>query len=135
MNCSTHTVSATLRATMTTPTGVLVQVGTGRPLPFEYAPLENLNVLTLLKELKRDAFEVELRDVPFSKCTVKLFASAKEDATATEAEDDEELKGTKTLGALANDMTRATTRRRRGSGSERRRRVVALVDLDASPER
>ena len=94
----------------TKPQAVLIQVGDGRPLPFEHTSLMKLNVGTLLEALAASrGFAVELRNVPLSKCVLTVCATASEDEpTAAEAAAACELKGTRTLGALAAGMVAAT---------------------------
>ena len=62
--------------------------------------------MSLLKALKHDeAFEVELRDVPLSMCTVRVCASASdEEPSEAEVRGANELKGAKKLGDLAAGM-------------------------------
>lgn len=85
---------------------VLAKLGDGqwRTIDFDVTPL---NAGTLLKALKHDeAFEVELRDVPLSRCAVSMLASASDEGpTAVEEESGAtELKGARTLGVLAGGM-------------------------------
>jgi hypothetical protein len=84
---------------------VLVKVGDGL-WSLVKADLSQEDRVSLLVALKRDeAFEVELRDVALSKCTVRVCASASdEEPSAAEAGSALELKGAKTLGALTTGM-------------------------------
>ena len=81
----------------------LVKVGDGKYLTFDGAGvLMSMSSGTLLNALKHDeAFEVELRDVPLSMCTVRVCASASdEEPSEAEVRGAHELKGAKKLGDL-----------------------------------
>ena len=80
----------------------LVKVGAGRYLTVDGVSLSATSG-SLLRALKRDeAFEVELRDVPLSNCTVRVCASASSKApSADEAAAARALEGAETLGDVA----------------------------------
>ena len=82
---------------------VLVKVGDGKHLSFDDASVMGMTSGALLKALKRDeAFEVELRDVALSKCTVRVCASVTKTAPSDlEAAAARGLEGAETLGDVA----------------------------------
>ena len=88
---------------------VLVQVGAGIPSLFKLSGLMDMDRMSLLKALKHDeAFQVELEGVPLSKCVVTVCASVSDEGPTTdEVRSTKELKGAKTLGALASGMATA----------------------------
>ena len=87
------------------PVAVLVKVGDGLWSLIKQ-DLREMDRMSLLKALKHDeAFEVELRDVPLSRCAVTVFATASDEGPSeAEESDTKELKGAKTLGDLAGSM-------------------------------
>ena len=97
---------------MAAPRAVLVQVGDGQwsdvTLPVD--KLMSMRFMSLLKTLKHDeAFAVELRDVPLSKCAVTVCASTSTKAPSiVEAAAARALEGAETLGDLVGDWLAAT---------------------------
>ena len=83
----------------------LVKVGDGKYLTFDDGAgvLMSMSSGALLEALAGTrAFEVELRDVPLSMCTVRVCASASdEEPSEAEMRGAHELKGAKKLGDLA----------------------------------
>lgn len=81
---------------------VLVKVGDDGLWALVKTDLSNADRMTLLKALRDGAFEVELRDVPLSKCAVKVCASTSKRAPSIEEESAARaLEGAETLGDVA----------------------------------
>jgi hypothetical protein len=78
---------------------VLVKVGGGNNLVFEDARVMRMHSGAPLKALTKDeGFRVELKDVPLSRCTVRVTASTSDEAPTPEEEGAAvELAGVKTL--------------------------------------
>ena len=88
---------------------VLALVGDGRwrTVEFDVMPHNEGTLLEALAESR--AFKNKLRDVDLSDCTVTMCTSASDEGpSAAEESGAKELKGAKTLGALAGGMLTAT---------------------------